>query len=235
MTNLFCLPFAGGGRYSYDCFAKALDGRMNMVAIDLPGRGNRHREPLLSDIPAMVLDVYEQLKNRLHQPYVLYGHSMGTLIGYLLTHHIQAMHQRLPNQLIVTGRSAPSVMIDRDPWHALDLPTFINRLRSLGGCPEEVFQEESLLHFFEPILRADFKAVETYRYDPPARPLNVPITVITGDQEPYNHEHLEAWQRETTYPLDLYQLPGKHFFIFDYADYIINLIDKKIHPKTLLL
>lgn len=235
MMNLFCLPFAGGGRYSYDCYAKVLDGRMNLTAIDLPGRGNRHREPLLTNIPAMVLDVYEQLKNRLHQPYVLYGHSMGTLIGYLLTHHIRAMRQRLPHQLIVTGRPAPSVEIDREPWHTLDRPTFVERLRSLGGCPEEVLEDQNLLHFFEPILRADFRAVETYRYAPPNRPLDVPITVITGEQEPYSPEHLRAWQRETTQTLNLHQLPGKHFFIFDYPDHVINLINNQLRSESLLL
>jgi medium-chain acyl-[acyl-carrier-protein] hydrolase len=63
------------------------------------------------------------------------------------------------------------------------------------------------------MLRADFEAVQTYRYvDAP--PLACPIVAFGGrDDDRVSHERLAAWRRQTTADFKLLMAPGDHFFL----------------------
>ncbi|MFZ6011897.1 MAG: thioesterase II family protein [Bacteroidota bacterium] len=227
--NLFCLPFAGGSLYSYRGYIENAPEHVNVVPLDLPGRGTRVRETLLTNIHDMVNDIYGQIKNRLNEPYAIYGHSMGSLIGYLLTKKIIKNGQNAPEYLILTGCIGPSLAeFNHDvPKHDLPKPEFIQKLKELGGSPDEVLENEQLLNFFEAIIRADFQATENYRYEE-SEPLNVPILVIIGLEERATYEQALAWQKETTEPIEVIQMTGKHFFIFDHVVEIMDIISKRL-------
>ena len=47
---LFALPHAGGGTYSYIPWAQLLPDWIELIAVSLPGRGNRLSEPPLTDM-----------------------------------------------------------------------------------------------------------------------------------------------------------------------------------------
>jgi surfactin synthase thioesterase subunit len=98
--------------------------------------------------------------------------------------------------------------------HTAGLPAgdFWRHLRELGGVPDELFQYEDLKDFFERVLRADFTVLGEYTYEPGA-PLDCPVTAMTGDAEGLTEADVEAWQRETTAPLDTHVFTGDHFFI----------------------
>src|SRR4051794_37934122 len=101
--NLFCLPFAGGSRYSYISFANCAPENICVIPIELPGRGSRFRETLLTNMDSVVTDIFQQIKDRLDEPYGIYGHSMGTLSGYLLTKKIIQKNLNKPIHLFFTG------------------------------------------------------------------------------------------------------------------------------------
>ncbi len=80
--NMICLPFAGGNVYSYQGYEKLAPASLNVIPLELPGRGARIREKLLKNLDEMVDDVFKQAKPYLNQkPYMIYGHSMGTFWG----------------------------------------------------------------------------------------------------------------------------------------------------------
>lgn len=224
-TNVFFLPFAGGGRHSYQNFMKAVPNNINIIPIELPGRGARYKEPLLENIHDLTYDVFEQIKDSVvNSPYAIYGHSMGSLIGFLLTRKILANNLPPPLHLFVSGRRAPSVIYDKPHLtHLLNTQEFIEKVRSLGGCPDEILMDKSIMDFFEPILRADFKAVDTYVYQP-TEPFNVPITVMIALNDKVTHSEAIQWQSETKKNIILKKFPGNHFFIFDYEIQILNII-----------
>jgi surfactin synthase thioesterase subunit len=56
--NLFCLPFAGGNKYSYRGYGERAPSFLNIVTLEYPGRGARLKEPLLSNIKDLVNDMY---------------------------------------------------------------------------------------------------------------------------------------------------------------------------------
>src|SRR5687768_2395386 len=103
IINVYCLPFAGGNRYSYQGYVKVAPPFLNIIPIELPGRGSRIKENLVPDLDLMVDDVYAQIKGDLDQPYAIYGHSMGGLLTYLLTKKIRENGHPAPLHLFLTG------------------------------------------------------------------------------------------------------------------------------------
>lgn len=228
--QLFCLPYAGGSKYSYRGFERQAPRNMHVVPVELPGRGARSHEPLLTDLHALTEDVYAQIRERLNEPYALYGHSMGALLAYLLTRKILTQNVPAPLHLFCTGAGGPSRLLDEPPRYGLPRPAFIAKIRELGGSPDEVLNNELLMNFFEPILRADFEAVDTYTYQP-AEPFDIPVSVLTGLSERVTRDEALLWQQETTRKLYLRHLPGNHFFIFDYQTEILEIIQHRLNQK----
>jgi surfactin synthase thioesterase subunit len=60
--NVFCIPFAGGSKYSYVSFSKLASKNLHFILLELPGRGARTNEPLLADIHTLADDVFHQIK-----------------------------------------------------------------------------------------------------------------------------------------------------------------------------
>ena len=223
--NLICLPYAGGTKHSFRYLNKSILENVNIHSYDYPGHGNRIKESCLTDMNDIVDDIYSQIQPLLNKPYAIYGHSMGAILSYLLTRKIELNKLNLPLHVFVSGTDAPSVRHKKELRYSLPKDQFIEKLKKLGGMPDEILENEELLGFFEPILRSDFKAVETFKYSK-QNPLEVPITVMIGDGEELEEEDVLKWQDETVHQLDVYTLKGGHFFIFDNGNEITDLISK---------
>lgn len=233
MVNLFCLPFAGGNKYSYRIYEKNATSWIRFIPLEYPGRGERIREVLLTDMEQVVDDIYEQLMRRMDDNvYAIYGHSMGAFVALLLTRKITDAGQRLPVHLFLTGTTGPVAYVkDRKQRHQLSKDAFLQDIIDLEGCPEEVLQHPELLNYFEPILRADFQVAETYNYETHAA-LDIPFTVITGTDEKITDEDISTWQQETTHTVDFRKMPGNHFFILNNSEKIISLITNKLFKSN---
>jgi len=232
--NLYCLPFAGGNKYSYREFVEKAPSFLNIIPLEYPGRGAKIKEPLLSDINALADNLYNQISNEIgNNNYGLYGHSMGGLMSYLLTLKILENNKQAPSHLFITGTTGPSAPSRQEEKkrYLLDKKEFIEEIKELDGMPEEILQNEELLYYFEPILRSDFKLSENYLYQDHA-PLNIPITVITGTDEDMELEDVQLWQKETTFKVDFKKMPGKHFFIFKHTQTVVDIISKKLFVQT---
>ncbi|MBL0743053.1 thioesterase II family protein [Chryseolinea lacunae] len=232
--NLLCFPFAGGSKYSYNTFSKIAPRHLHIVPLDYPGRGARFKESLLTEMSRIVDDAYEFVKKHAGENYALYGHSMGTVVAYLVTKRIVRDNLPKPLHLFVTGRGGPSISDDVKPArYLLSKDKFIQAIKELGGSPAEVLDDEDIMSFFEPIFRADFQALDTYEYEP-SEAFDVPITVMTGADEQVSYEQVVAWQRETTRPIVARQFPGNHFFIFDHVKEIVRIIENTVATESLV-
>ncbi len=222
--KLYCFPFAGGNANSYKDLASHLPKSIDFHPLEPPGRGHRFGEPLLTALPAMVDDLFPKLD--LTKPYLFFGHSMGATLAYLLTRRIAEKKGPLPKQLFVSGRQAPQCAPVRGKVkHRMPHDEFVRMLSDLGGCPPRLLQDRELLELIEPVLRADFKAVETFVYAPFSTPLDCPVTVLRGDcDDELTCEDVRPWQNETRYPLRMKLFTGNHFFIFNHWPAIASLI-----------
>jgi surfactin synthase thioesterase subunit len=232
--NMFCLPFAGGNKYSYRQYQDHAPSFINIIPLEYAGRGGRVKDPLSGDIVAVLNDLYAQVTNLIDShKYAIYGHSMGGLLASLLARKLIRNNYKPPVHLFITGTPGPSALSrTENKRHLLGKNEFINELRSLNGMPEEILRDKELLDYLEPVLRADFKVTENYIHTEMDR-LDIPMTVITGTEENMKPEDIFLWQKETNAAVDFRRMPGNHFFIHQSPFEIIQIVAKAlvVHSK----
>ena len=145
-------------------------------------------------------------------PYVLFGHSLGALLAFDISHRMLA-RGRPPALLAVAGRNGPSVLSSHCPLHRLADHEFAGALHDLGGLPAVVLRQPELMRLFLPVIRADLRLAELYtRPDVPVLP--IPVVAFAGLQDPMTDAAgMLAWAHETTGVCELVFLEGGHFFL----------------------
>lgn len=211
--RLFCLPYAGGNAAIFRPWPAALPPEIEVWGVELPGRGDRFKEPALTQLSPLLQSLRAALQPYLNLPFALFGHSMGALLSYELTRQLRQAAEPLPRHLFISGWHAPHLPERRAPIHQLPEPAFVEELRDFNGTPEGVLQNAELRELFLPILRADFAITETYLYTPET-PLPCPISAFGGLQDQtVSREELAAWRSQTHENFMLRLLPGDHFFL----------------------
>ncbi|AGC75273.1 surfactin synthase thioesterase subunit [Nonlabens dokdonensis] len=219
--KVLAFPFAGGNKYSFDFLRPNLNQKIQFKVLEYAGRGERISEKPMESIDSIVDDLWQSTLNFIKDtPYIIYGHSMGALIAFLMCHQIQKKGLKKPSKLIVSGRK-PFYPEKKEKIWCYPSEQFWNELISLGGIPEEIQQETSLREFFEPIIRADFKAVEEY-FHGRMHTLDIPIEVLYGDEELDGEDDYLGWNKKTTNTVNFYPFKGNHFFIHNHAQVIAN-------------
>ena len=219
--KVIALPFAGGSKFSFNSI---LGNKSNHIVLEYPGRGARIREPLISEINTLVDDLFpkvvNEIEDRSYEKYVIYGHSLGALVGYLVCSKIKDKGYRSPTKLIVSGYEGP--LIKRE-INASQLPDdlFWNHIKKLGGIPQELEEYTELKQLYIQILKSDFKLLENYC---PSKnieelKLNIPIDVFYGEKENFKTNDVISWHNLSSEKVRIKQLSGDHFFIFKHKDF----------------
>ena len=231
--KIIVLPFAGGNKYSFN-FLK--DPNLSFKVIEYPGRGKRFKEKLLGNIYDILDDAFDKfLINEIKSKddYVIYGHSMGALIGYLACQKIERENYKKPIKLIVSGRKSPSYKFKkRKMLSSLPDNIFWKEISSLGRIPKGLNDPETK-NLFTPILKSDIRAVEGFDYVKRGK-LTIPIDVFYGDNEQITGDEILSWKNETTGKVSITKLEGNHFFIYKHQSFFINYFNKIIskHKKA---
>jgi external thioesterase TEII len=219
--KIIIFTFAGGNKYSFNFLKKDALFDSNMIVLEYPGRGNRISESLLDNIDQIVDDCFSRLVNEIDaQDYLIYGHSMGGLIGYLVCKKIQNHNVALPVKLVVSGVNAPSVERKKNISSLSDF-LFWDEVCKMGGVPVEFLDNDELINFYTPILKADFKAIEEYKYVNESK-LDVPIDVFYGVDENIFDYEIQNWQEETNREVVIKRVKGGHFFIYKNVNLLLD-------------
>lgn len=230
--RLFCLPYAGGSStVIYNKWRKYLLSSIDLIPIELSGRGRRINELFYSDIQEAVDDIYSMIVDSLDMPYSFYGHSMGTILAYEVTMKIINNGHRSPCHLFLSGRYPPHIRKEKNLSNASD-EEFKKEILSLGGTSKEILEDNGLMKMFLPIIRADYRIVESYRFKNDNKPFDFGITIFNGnDDEDVTEIDLEAWKEYTTKRFSCFKFKGGHFFINDEENQkrIVNIISNNIY------
>ncbi|WP_062218057.1 thioesterase II family protein [Streptomyces sp. NBRC 109706] len=213
--RLLCFPHAGGAAWFYYPLAARLggvDGVADVRAVQYPGRQDRLNETPLTSVEALADRIFEELRQGDEQPLVLFGHSMGAVIAYEVARRLEAESDIPLLGLIASGRRAPSVHVP-DTVRQRGDAELIDALRELSGTATSLLEDQEVLEMILPALRADYRAVESYRHRA-GRELDCPITALVGvDDERAPVEQMAPWGRHTTAAFDLRVFPGGHFYL----------------------
>ncbi|MFD7558966.1 MULTISPECIES: thioesterase II family protein [unclassified Streptomyces] len=224
--RLVCLPHAGGTASYFFPFSQALAAHADVLAIQYPGRQDRRHEPAITVTEQLVDGIHRALRPWADRPLVLFGHSMGAVLGFELARRMEAEGEP-PLGLIVSGRRAPH-MPRPDSVHTKGDEALLAEIRKLSGTDPGVLADEEIVRMVLPAIRADFKAIETHRHRPtPGQDtaLNCPLSVLTGESDPRVtlHEALE-WREHTTGTFTFRSFPGGHFYLTPQQDAVTRAI-----------
>jgi len=230
---LYCLPHAGGAASAYRTWLDKVPG-VAVLPVQPPGRESRFREPPFKSMAPLASEladiVLADAAPETGRPYAVYGHSLGALVAFELLREIRRRGAPAPVHLFVSGCVAPHTPFDDGPpMRDMARPELVAALRRLGGTPEWLLSDPSVLEMIIPAIRADFSVKETYEYraEPP---LDVPITSLRSTDDPRASLDLAArWDEQTTGEFELHTFIGGHFVVFEQATLTHKYVSDALH------
>jgi medium-chain acyl-[acyl-carrier-protein] hydrolase len=224
-VTLFCIPHAGGGASAYRDWANALAPQIGVKILQLPGREGRFRETVLTELDAVLDDLFGAVVADTTRPFAFLGHSMGALLAFELSQLLRSHTGRAPVHLFISACRAPHLSQVAEPCSTLPQREFVAAVtQRYGGIPTAILAEQSFLAAILPAIRADFGILERYRAAE-RLPLDCPISAFGGKQDTATPEAtLQAWREHTTGAFNLEMLEGGHFFIQSKRSFIAEKI-----------
>jgi surfactin synthase thioesterase subunit len=232
-VRLFCFHHAGGSAASFRDWPDLMPPHVEPVAVQLPGRGDRLREPPFERMASLVDGLVTAVRPLLDQPFAFYGLSMGAYVAWALAHALRERALPGPTLLCVANARAPGRDNGGVDWEALTVDP-ARYLREMGGTPREVLADPELLAFLLPTLRADLTVIDTYRFRPPT-PLDVPIRAFAGvDDAAGPPERMRVWRHETVQRFEFDIVSGGHFFDVPGLHHVVRTIAGELagEPST---
>jgi surfactin synthase thioesterase subunit len=232
-VRLVCLPHAGGAASFYRPLATALSRSAAVLAVQYPGRQDRRHEALADTIEHLADQVAVALRPIAGKPLALFGHSMGAIVAFEVARRMRSAGYPAPIRLFASGRRAPSRHRD-ERVHSLPDEELIAELTSLGGPNVDLLTAPEIIEMVLPAVRGDYRAIESYRYRTGV-PLDCPVTVLTGDNDPLvTVDEARSWGEHTTGATDLHVFPGGHFFVTEQLTAVIDVVAAALHGSAAL-
>ncbi|MFI6729488.1 alpha/beta fold hydrolase [Streptomyces sp. R-74717] len=225
-NRLVCFPYAGGAASYFHPVSAALSPGIDVLAVQYPGRQNRRTEPLLRSVDELARHATTALRPWADRPLTLLGHSMGALVAFEVARRL-AGDGAAPLSVVVSGRRSPTSVRHEDV-HKRDDQGIVAEMERLGGSDVRMFQDPELRALFLPVIRADYEAVETYRYQP-GPPLPCPVLALLGDNDPMaTLDETRDWAERTTAPFELRTFSGGHFYLNSHAAAVTEAVRENI-------
>ncbi|MEM6687561.1 MAG: alpha/beta fold hydrolase [Bacteroidota bacterium] len=220
------LHFAGGSTHSFVFLKDKISKIFEVHTLELPGRGKRFTEQLLTNSEDAIDDYVQQIQSKRNdQPFIVYGHSMGAVLGLFVTKKLENLSQ-YPQTLITTGSPGLGVKDEEEEGkkrHLMNDEELKKELRKLGGVSEEVLESEELYTFFSPLIRADFQVIEEGLPSENVV-IKTPIKTVMGSEEKCS-DRLDNWKRFTASYCNHEVWEGNHFFIYDHPEALVRILE----------
>lgn len=225
--KLICIPQAGGISSNYLKWKSYLDPAVELVPIELSGKGTRFCEPLYESIEEAVYDIVASIKQDITNcNYAIFGHSMGALLAFELLYALKKEGFSLPICCFFSGRNPPHHLTYKHR-HLLNDEEFWCEIKSIGGTPDEVLKSPEARELFSPILRRDFKLVDTYKFNPDREKINCPFIIMYGFEDSLvSIERIAEWGIYSKCKTNLHGIRGSHFFVFEDIVSVVKLINQ---------
>ncbi len=186
-----------------------------MIGVQLPGRENRLREPVNSNLCDVLNGIVDSLAPVLTEdiPFVFFGHSLGALLAFEVARKCRVEKLVTPAALIVSGRTPPHFPLLRPALHRLTDDDLLREVARLDGIPQEIQSHSEMRRLVLPPLRADLILDETYTYSP-GPPLDCPILACGARNDlEAPLPAMQEWESCTRSSFVFRTFEGGHFFI----------------------
>jgi surfactin synthase thioesterase subunit len=222
---------AGGSAAMYHPMGAELPDDWELLILDLPGRGKRYAEEPITDLPALVERVVDDVRPWLDAPIALFGHSLGAILAA----EVGRVCERLgapPAWVGVSGRVAPTLQSQARRLSDLDDEALLDAVIALGGMPDRVRHIPELRQHFLRVVRADISVLESYQPAADRPALGCAVTAFAGTSDVWAPPTtMRPWARETRGDFHLRLFEGGHFyFLGDALPGFTREIAREIEP-----
>lgn len=225
--TLFCLPCAGAGSAMYLRWRRLLPSSITVQPIELPGRDSRIDELPEENYLALTECLSNELVHILSEKYAFFGHSMGALLAYGITHRLSAQKLPLPTALVVSGCAAPNRQDSERYSKIQSEAALIAELRKQAGTPEEVFDHPELLAMTLDLLAIDYRLCGSFQHVE-LPPLPIPIHVFGGRADEIEAAKLDDWRLAGAQAFTLDWFEGGHFFLRQSEEVFLHTLVKRL-------
>ncbi len=222
-VRLVCFPHAGGSASFYRAWPASLPESVEVHTVQYPGREERLDDPMVDDMDSLVSSIVTALESLGPGPISFFGHSMGGAVAYEASLRLREIGRPTPLRLFISGRQPPEHHRGGD-LHTRGEAAIADELRKLSPDNAARLEEADLARMILPIVRNDYKLIETYR-PRPADPLACPITVFLGDGDTeLTAAQARDWAHCSTTTTRTYSLPGDHFYLVGCLDAVTEIV-----------
>ncbi|WP_352775420.1 alpha/beta fold hydrolase [Mesorhizobium sp. M0768] len=109
------LPSRGGSVQSFRNWPDYLPDDVELICLDLPGRGKRTAEAAIRSMDALVTLVIEALQAYSDRPFVFFGHSAGALVAYEIARSLEKAGRPSPFHVIVSAHPSADLPPEEPP------------------------------------------------------------------------------------------------------------------------
>jgi surfactin synthase thioesterase subunit len=129
----------------------AFSPRVDVVAIQYPGRHDRRGERPIDDIAVLADCIHDILRRQPELPLTFFGHSMGAVVAFEVTRRLEADGHGAA-RLFASGRRAPSTFRN-ETVHLRDDAGILAEVRGLNGTASSVLGNDEMMRAALPALR----------------------------------------------------------------------------------
>ena len=219
--QLFCFPYAGGNGSIYFPWREDIDKNIELISIQLAGRANLYTEELITNLDRLIDILYKEIEPYLDRPFAFFGHSMGGVIAYALTAHIEKVSQKKAEFIIISATKPPSYYCDMEDYLLLD-KDLKEKLKKNGATPNEILDSKELMDIILPIYRADCKLLATNKI---AKKKIETKAFLFNSEEDVEKKIMMEWQEYFIEEIKYIKFDGGHFFIHKKEKELIEKIN----------
>lgn len=228
IMRLICFPYAGGNASVYSSWVDRIGSKVELCAIQPPGRQERIHESLLETVEQMVEGIVPALLPYLDKPFAMFGHCVGAMVMYEVVRVLKARHGLAPVHIFPSGALPPKNYLIPAVDTSLDSDKFVETLRQIGFAEDSVLGDEESARELLPTVSADFDLAIRYACDRPSA-LDAPITTICGREDQLGPpERTVKWNEMTTSRFDQVVLPGEHYFLVPERNAVIRTVNEEL-------
>ena len=234
--KLFCLPYAGGSAKNiYGKWSNYLNADIEIIPVELAGRGTRIAESLYINVDDAVDDVLAQIKDEIgYGNYAFFGHSMGAILMYKVLQRIDELKLKQPVHAFFSGRRAPHCPGRKEkPYAKMTTLEIEKEIKRMGGTSPEFFKYPELKKIYMPIVKNDLKIADTLLESSEITRLDYNISLFLGkDEDVISHEAYE-WRNCTNDNFSMHYFEGGHFFLNEETELVAQTINDTLVEQNL--
>jgi surfactin synthase thioesterase subunit len=234
--KLICLPYAGGSVSMYRDWPRRTDESIEVELIELAGRGSRYKEPVYTTFEEMIEDLFNKCKSVIgDSEFSFFGYSLGSIVAFELSRQFKNRLCKEPRHLFVAASNAPHISyeISQRQFGNLTDAELDKRILKMGGIPEEIKSNQNYFKLCMSLIRHDLKIACNYHYRNKPNQLDCEVTVLSGKEDPQiDLKRITEWDDTTSKKCSYNFFEGDHFFIREFDEEIIKLVNHQLKALT---